>query len=432
MNRIIFLLAILVAVSCGKDKVALTEEPLMKMYGLEGSSSLEKVWEYKNGSGYLMVGKYSTNAFSLGNLGTSLPSENSDVIIPAIVRTDSKGNVIEEHPIPISDIERNASVNLTSVDNLANFTEVFPLSNGKYLVFGEFRGIGFYYQNLNLDPSWSNRFHFYVILNAQFQLEKIELLTVQEQNWDRWVRSGLIVKPNPEGGFLALQSFAANPALGNPYPQQFQLLNFDETGNLTTSHEYQNGADFRFARDFTFSGEDIVLIGQTTFDSIGIFRIDRQTMVETEFISLHADGVFGSFNNNPMHIQSLPDSGFILLYTNPTSETILERVDKNFKVVYSFDTEPGLDDQYFVQCEQARNGDLLVLTNNNSLADFQKGYLYRYNTNGKEVFRRVIDGPPRDITEAIDGSLLLLSDLPYNGYVVKATLQKLTAHGTLQ
>ena len=424
----IAVLLMLLLVSCQKTEL-LEDQYFIKSFGANANSSMSFVLEKEDG-GYVLAGRigvpaYVGNAFN--NVGAQKFIEASG---PAMIITDSRANTIRQRIFPIEDLELADSVYVDELSGTGRLLQLFPRPDGGYFGLGLFRNFGIGVGSDYNEPTSGNILSYLIYFNSDLQLEKFQLLSADPSSaWDGYYRAKGVVRERPTGGYMLLLGvnfdYTAFKFRG------FQLMELDDYGMIQSSKEYYGG-QFRIANDFAFlPNGDIAVLGQASTSDVNLFLVDGQTMNYKFNRFIIDDGVFGTWNQNPMFVLPDEDGSVDIVMADPNKRSLIVRTDENFNTTDTINIEPEFEEQFPRSACRAPNGDLLILNDDLTGGASERSFLYRFDKDGQRKFRIGFDGPGRYVTNASDGSILVLVDLPFNGVSVKkSTLYKISPDGT--
>jgi hypothetical protein len=423
------LLALLLLSSCEKTELA-EDKYFIRSFGANANSSMSFIYEKADG-GYLLGGRigvpaYVGNAFS--NVGEQKFIESSG---SAMIIADRQANTVQQRIYPMEAMELANPVYVDEMSGTGRILQIFPRPDGGYFAVGEFRNLGIGVGSTYFSPSTGNVANFLLYLNADMEVEDFESTSAPPgQNWDGYQHVRVLVRPRPGGGFLMM--IGINFEFSSGSFRGFQLVELDDYGRNPVIYEYYGG-QFRVATDFNFMPNgDIVVVGQDNFDDINLFLIDGQDMTYKFSRFVINDGVGTTWNTNPMFVLPHDDGTVDVILAQPNVLSLIVKMDQDFNSVEVINIEPEFEEQFPRSACLAPNGDLLILNDDLTGGASERSFLYRFSKQGERKFRVAFDGPGRYVTNASDGSILVLADLPFNGVSVKkSTLYKLSPNGTL-
>ncbi len=433
---------ILLVAICSCQKTELAEDRyFIKSFGEKAGSSMTFISESNEG-GYILGGKIGNPAFTGNDINGTVGVKDILKSGPAIIIADDRANSVSQHVYPVEDLELSGTVYVDELGGTGRLLDVRPTPDGGYFAIGEFLGFGYGITSLgiNVAPSQGNASPFILYLNSNFQVTDFTSLNA-EGTWDEFHHFHTRIKKRPGGGYVMLMGYNVDFNIGRF--RGFQLIEMNEYGRNLIHHEYYGG-QLRFGSDFDFyPNGDIVVIGQADAADIHVFFIDGKTFSLKSPISMRVvknDGVFGdspnisqrAWNNNPMFVFAREDGTISCIITDPNTKSLYVNMDENSNVTYCEDYEPVLEDQFPRSACMADNGDILVINDDLTVKENIHSILYRISPDGQVKWQRAFDGSARYVTNASDGSILVLVDLPFNGVsTFKSTLLKLSPDGNL-
>ena len=424
----LFVLAVILLSSC-TEELDDASPGFSKILGMESASNGSKIIERSNGD-LMILGQTSVSAFDFSNSNGSLDVGELIESAVSITITDQYGNQKALRTYPISEIELHPAFSRFDIAGRGNLLDIIENSDGSYLALGEWRNIP-----VSIGPPWNIEFEDSSPIVGSFLMHlspELDLLNIRsfntEPGWDFTYYAGARMKKLMDGNILLLLSNGFEP--GSTSPSSFRLLTLDEAGNSLSDNKYQAADGYKLARDFVEDENgNLVLIGQR-YEEIVTYRIPLDNMSAEQSFFVDSDGVLGSYNNNMHYITATAESGFVVVYTDPTSRVLVNHLDDTFQSLVKFELAPENQDEYPRAVAQAENGDILIYTVHLAQeGTISRGYLYRVTREGKRIFLLRVDGTPGDVAECSDGTLLVLSNPIYNGLLPKATLSKISAYG---
>lgn len=429
MKRIALLPVLALLFACERD-TASQATIFSRTYDFQGNSSLNDVLELENGN-LLLCGKVAKPAF-ISTASSEITEGRLEEPAPALILTDAEGRILKSRLFPINDVVVDPSIVLNNLYGSARFLQVYGLSNGGFIVAGEFRGFGFdipHLNNFSSPPSPGTNSPFIARFNAN-----LEMVDFRHFNstipWDSRLYGNGVLKPKPEGnGFIYMLGFTFG------FPGGFlgyQLIDLNAEGEEVQRNSFFDFNEIKFARDFTFLEDGtIVVVGQEGGYHYS-FQVDPISLIQFRRRRIADDGTGEQFNNNPILVEALPDGRAMCFYTDPVEKNYVQFLDSGLDTLGRFDLEPELIDQYHYESTVCADGDILLSCTDLTDASLERSLIYRIRPDGRVMWRRAYDGRVQQLEEAQDGRIFVLADLFYSGGKRVATLYKINGNGQLQ
>jgi hypothetical protein len=417
------------------EEIPADDNRFIKIYGKESGSFGSTLNELPNGN-LLIGGKVDVPALDFTNVGGVFDIGKVVEGAPSLIEVDPNGNQTRMNLFPIGSHLTVPEIQLSDISNKSKFLEIVQLSDGGYMVLGEWRGFdvavsfpGYPYQVvINSDESPNTTAPFLMKLNSDMSIDFIRSMN-GEANWDLVYRSKAIIRMLSDGSIGILHGLNVyDPIYGF---EGYSFLKIDQQGDTLYFKDYFEPVfDTKLAHDFILNDNgDLCLIGQANNRIYFIFIEPSNDELEyAEFID--NSGMRGNNpNTNSMFLEQFNDKSFVAVYTDPPQDTRIRFVSGD----YSASGEPiiisDLENEYPRAVYITENEDILIYTVYLANASVPSGFLYRVTREGKRIFRIRLEGSPGDVIEAKDGTILALSNPLFNGLIPKTRLTKLSADG---
>ncbi|MFY0607038.1 MAG: hypothetical protein JXR10_10000 [Cyclobacteriaceae bacterium] len=428
-----YLIFLLATVSGCVEQVDYEMDQYVKVLGLEGAATAERLIPLANGD-IMVLGEMGVAAHDIESTPIGPEIKELEDQAPMIAITDPNGNLKFLKMYPLEDFDLKF-IDVFNFENRTIFKYIEPLSGGGYAVMAEVFGFDY---SINIPgvidttdlslPGSANFAPVLFRLDDQYNVTEVHSFNAgPDWNGQFTLTSGVLkALPNDEIGILLGRKILADNSIG------YTFIHMD--GNLDTIAIADNfdNPDGKLAYDFDIDDSEILKIFGTENDG-GMYQYDlplTNMSIEINKRFLVEDGVFSFPNTNEHFTRKLKSGEFLFVYTNPRDNLILAQYGGVAFRVGNQEEFPGTNRAPRAVYEMM-NGDLLIYEIIIPANDSPFGYLHRVKINGTKVFSRRIDGNPGDVIETEDGKIIVAANNIYNGLNPRINLIKLDANGKL-
>lgn len=430
--RLSFTLSLFILISC-ETEVPIDNNNFIKIFGKESGSFGGSILELPDGR-IILSGKVDVPAQDFINSGGVLVVNKVIEGSMAIIEADKNGNLLNMNLLPVSDHYTVPEFQMFDIADKAKIDDLIPTDDGGYMIIGQWRGIKIILPTDTIEASALSTSPFLMKVNSNLTIEFIRSFN-GELGWDEVYRIHPIMHKLPNDNLGILMGFGIytkpNDESLDTLFHGYSFIEIDQNGNEVSFNEFKDLTKAqKMAHDFTMSNNgEVILVGQQDNEFLAT-RINLDS--GTEFARPFDDsGIGGTFPNiNPMFIQPFGDGEYLMVYTHPPNDVLLNFLSEDLFSKQAIKIN-SRNNEYPRAVYITSNQEILVYTEFLEQSDLPAGYLYRLDRQGKRKFRIRIDGTPGDVIEAKDGTILVLSNPLFNGVIPKMRLTKYSADGNL-
>ena len=468
MKKFIIILISLYFSAC-VEEVNDLDTNFVKIYGEELDSSGKNIYELPNGD-LLILGSYSRAGFGeeilFNNEGTPVNRNKVNILAaPSIIHTDRFGNVKQKRVYPADSIKLSSYVGRIDVSLEGSVVDIIQLSNGHFLAFGKYDKASVVFQKdfIIFPKGYASGFpgwNFYMILDGDLNLLHIRYSFDTDDDFvnDNIVRKAFYKLPDGNiavlwhnadhfidysGAALMKLTSREDTIWGqNIYPEDRSKAAFygtdlytdENSGNMYLLAERRDSP----ACDCINHTPSILIINDNgdMINQVGYGQIewpakwdDTLKSNEPRKILKTINGFAIAYRKDTVDIDPKVELGAM---TNRLKYVLgLQFLDESLNEIKNVEiTEFLISD--IIGAEDTPDGGfvfLLELPLSNQAES--SAVLLKTDDNGKEIWRRNLEGSPNALSIDTDGTILVLMTTSFNNVSYKAKLFRFSSNGML-